>query len=440
MRSASIGRVLALLSLVCAHLHAYPQTTLSGVYAGLQTSLAVTAGAGMNRTDHVVLFRPDGSFDANLHKADWKTATTGRYTISGNKVVMTYVNGGKDTYEIKNGDLWGPGFWLLKMDDGNAVPPGSYTFTNGFSMGGMGTGMTYVGTTANVGLQFDGKGNFSRNASAATVVAGGNVGGGSSNNSSGSGSYTIRDGVLTLHYANGKTETHSFFSRPKEKPVMAAVDGGIYFMDDPSKTRTARPASQNSVAPVANESSSANAASPANATATVAKELLQKANRVQGGNRLDELRTVKATATAGALTLVTKIDLVHKKQRLEIWKGTSLANVKQTEVDDYNGILGLRNPMIAHLQTLQVKRLGANTSVITQLNGNEYIYLLNEQGQLIGDGTRSNGTLQTSVYSDMRMVDGLLLPFGELLQINGQKLQLHYTQYKINPAFSATDF
>ena len=417
-----------MLSLVCAHIHAYPQTALSGVYAGLQTTLAVTAGAGMNRTDHVVLFRPDGSFDANLHKADWRTATTGHYSISGDKLVMTYVNGGKDTYELKNGDLWGPGYWLLKMDDGNTVPPGNYTFTNGFSMGGMGTGMTYVGTTANVGLQFDGKGNFSRNASAATVVAGGNVGGGSSGNSNGSGTYTIHDGVLTLHYANGKTESHSFFSRPKEKPVMAAVDGGVYFMDDPSKTN--HPVSKNTTAPAANTPA-------ANANA---KELLQKANQVQGGNRLDELHTVKATATAGALTLVTKIDLVHKKQRLEIWKGSTLANVKQAQVDDYSGILGLRNPMIAHMQTLQVKRLGGNTSVIAQLNGNEYIYLLNEQGQLIGDGTKINGTLQTSVYSDMRMVDGLLLPFSELLQINGQKLQMRYTQYEINPSFSATDF
>jgi hypothetical protein len=422
----TIGRALALLGLVCAHVQAYPQTTLNGVYAGLQTSLAVTAGAGMNRTDHVVLFRPDGSFDANLHKTDWKTATTGHYTISGNKVVMTYVNGGKDDYEIKNGDLWGSGFWLLKMDDGNAVPPGSYTFTNGSSMGGMGTGMTYVGTTANVGLQFDGKGNFNRNASAATVVAGGNVGGGSSGSSGGSGTYTIHDGVLTLHYADGKTEMHSFFSRPREKPVMAAVDGGIYFMDDPS--RTTHPAPGHT--PATN----------GGASAAGAKDLLLKANQVQGGSRLDGLRTVKATATAGTLTLVTKIDLVRKKQRLEIWKGSTLANSKEAEVDEYSGILGLRNPVITRLQTLQVKRLGANTSVVARINGNEYIYLFNNLGQLIGDGTRINGTVQTSVYSDFRTVDGLLLPFGELLQINGQKLQVRYTLYEINPSFSASDF
>ena len=107
------GHLLLMSSLVCAHVRVYPQaTSLSGIYAGLQTSIGVTIGS-MNRTDHVVLFRPDGSFDANLHKPDWKTATTGHYTISGNKVVMTYVNGGKDYYEMKNGDLWGSGFWLL---------------------------------------------------------------------------------------------------------------------------------------------------------------------------------------------------------------------------------------------------------------------------------------------------------------------------------------
>lgn len=422
MRSTPIGRTLVVLGLVCIHIFAYSQTTLSGVYAGLQTSLAVTPGGAMNRTDHVVLFRPDGSFDANLRKPDWKTATTGHYTISGNKVVMTYVNGGKDYYEMKNGkdgDLWGSGFWLLKMDEGNEVPPGSYTFTNGFSMGGMGTGMTYVGTTTNVGLQFDGKGNFGRNASAATVVSGGNVGGGGSNNSGGAGTYTLHDGLLTLHYTNGKTETHSFFSRPKEKPIMAAVDGGIYFMDDPAEAKTAN-------------GGHTTAAAASTGGIAAAKALLQKANAVQGGSHLDGVHTVKATATAGPLTLVTKIDLMRKKQRLEIYKGSTLANSKDADVDDFNGILGLRNPVIARMQTAQVKRLGANTSVAVQVGSSEYIYLLNDQGQLVGDGAKINGTLQTSVYSDFRMVDGVLLPFSELLQINGQKLQVRYTQYEIN--------
>ena len=46
MRSVFVGRILAMLSLVCAHMHAN---------------------------------------------------------------VMTYVNGGKDTYGMKNGDLWGQG-------------------------------------------------------------------------------------------------------------------------------------------------------------------------------------------------------------------------------------------------------------------------------------------------------------------------------------------
>ena len=404
----SIGRLLLISSLICARVPGYPQaTSLSGVYAGLQTSVGVTIGS-MNRTDHVVLFRPDGSFDANLHQPQWKTATTGHYTISGNKVVMTYTGGGKDYYEMKNGDLWGAGFWLLKMDDGNAVPPGSYTFTNGSSMGGAGTGMVYVGTTANVGLQFDGKGNFSRNASAASVVAGGNVGGGSSGRSSGRGAYSIHDGVLTLTYADGHAEVHSFFSRPKEKPVMAAVDGGIYFMDDPAKTKTS--------------------------ATTTGKELLRKANHIQGGSRLDQLHSVKATATAGALTMITKIDLTQMKYRLELWKGSTLANVEEGRADDYSGILGLRSSVIARMQTLEVKHLGANTSVMARLDGREYIYLLNDQGQLIGDGSKIDGKMQTSVYSDFRTVDGLLLPFSELLQINGQKLQLRYTQYEIDPS------
>src|ERR1700743_1704080 len=75
---------------------------LSGVWAGLQTSLSVTPGGAMNRTDHVVYCRPDETYCANMRKPDWKTAVTGHYTLTGNKLVMTYVNGGKDFYTLKN--------------------------------------------------------------------------------------------------------------------------------------------------------------------------------------------------------------------------------------------------------------------------------------------------------------------------------------------------
>ncbi|GGB22336.1 hypothetical protein [Puia dinghuensis] len=427
------------------------QSGLNGVFAGVQVTIGASPGS-MGRTDHVIWFRSDGTFNSDLHKPDWKTATTGHYTVSGNKVVLQYPKGGKDFYTLQGDMLTGGGYNLIKLPESNSVPPGMYHFNYAYSSGGAGTGLAYAGTASNTDLSFDGNGNFSRNAMSATQVGGGVVAGGSTRSNSGSGHYTIKDGVLVLTYADGHTQAHSFFSRPGEKPVMAAVDGNIYFLDDPSSAKSSTAGAHNST-------------SAAGTDAPTIKALLYKANQVQGGSRLDNLQRARVTGSINNITFINKIDLHQQRYRLELYKGSTLAALEQVEGATgwvtvngnktsmspdrmreikegfCTGVLGLRREVISRMESLkQQHQPNNNTSVTFMLDGEEFVFMLNGNGQLIGDGVKSAGKTRTSVYGDLRNVDGLLLPFTESDQQDGQKVLIRYTRYELDPTFSEADW
>lgn len=439
--------------------NAYTQTGgLNGVYAGIEVSLPTVMGQGMDRTDRVILFRPDGTFNVNLRKADWQTAVTGRYSMAGDKVTLQFSSGAKEEMTMeKDGDLRASGntgsYGMLRMATFNSVPPGFYKFSNVSSTGGGASGQVFVGSSSSVGLYFDGKGNFSRQASGATMVVGNDVGGGTSHKDVESGSYNIQNGVLHLRYGNGKTETHSFFCRPTEKPLMAAINGRIYFMEEPAAAAV-KPAGTKAT-PTASKATPANA--PLNAL-----EELYKANKAQGGTTLDRLQGIKASATVNGMTVVSRVDLTAPKIRIEWWKGTALVGIEQVsgeqgwqwqqgkrtalaparlkEMKDglYSGILGLRRQVIDRLQGTTVKRLPDNTIAVSgRLDGQEHIFVVNDQGQLTGEAT---GTGTASIFSNLKNVQGILLPFTEKLTINGQTVQIQYTAYEINPLFAATDW
>src|ERR1700743_1261958 len=107
----------------------YAQNSLNGVYAGIETALPTVIGQGMERTDRVFLFRPDGSFNGNLRRTDWRTAVTGRYTISGRSVTLQFSTGGKEMLTLQgNGDLQGHGstgnYPILRLATDRSVPAG----------------------------------------------------------------------------------------------------------------------------------------------------------------------------------------------------------------------------------------------------------------------------------------------------------------------------
>jgi hypothetical protein len=405
------------------------QSSFSGVYAGIETMLGGTIGS-MSRIDHVILFRPDGTFNSDIHKADWKTTTTGHYTVTGKKVVLNFTKGGKDVYDLDGETLSGGTYFLVKLQENNSIPAGRYHFISAVSSGVASPGTAYAGATSSADLWFDGKGNFSRNASSSSQFGGSAVAGGSTHSSSGDGNYAIKDGLLTLTYTDGRIETHSFFSSgPSEKTTMAAVDGKIFFTDDPAEKKS-----------VSDD-----------------RSILYKANEIQGGARLDHLSSVKATATVNGLRLVSTVDLTGGKFRLEVWKGDVLAvaevfdgssgwqeqngnktplsgeRIKEIRTAFNSGVLGLRRQVIDRMQAVKVQSTANNTMTVTcTIDGVIRVFVLDAKNQLIGDGSKTAASTNISEYSDLRPVNGVLLPFAEISQNGATRLNIRYTQYELN--------
>lgn len=445
--------VAALLVLVTA---TYAQTrTLNGVYAGIRVTPAVVMGGGMNREDIVIYFRPDGTYTYDLHKPDWQTLTDGRYTINGKAITLTQANNKRTTnYKLDDdGDIDAGGCTLLKQHIDGSVPKGYYEFNKISSSGGGSSGMVYVGSSQNKGLYFDGAGNFSSKSASATVVSGEGIGGGSSRDNTGKGTYTINKGVLTLKYDNGKTVVHSFFCRPGD-PVIAVVDGNLYFMEDEKKKATAAAKKR------ADKTTTTTA--PATGEPADGKTLLLKANAVLGGTRLDQLKTMGFTATLQGLQAQSFVDVAAKRVRLEVRQAGKLVQVEQLEngtgwqwkqgktgalpavrVSEmgaafYGGLLGLRKQEIEAATLKEVKNSSAGYTIHTQREGKQYLYLLNPQSQVLAVGDNAGQTVSTSVYSDWRTVQGVLLPFKEVSSAGNRKVTILYQQYELDVAYPAS--
>ncbi|MEN0055348.1 MAG: hypothetical protein AAGC65_16855 [Mucilaginibacter sp.] len=442
--------------------------TLNGVYAGIQLTLSAMMGGGMNRQDYVILFRPDGTLTDKMDKPDWRTAVTAHYQIVGQQLTVTYPKGNKDKYTIRSDGLLDGGGYVLSKLDGSTVPTGYYKFSSASSAGGMGTGMIFVGTAHDAGLNFDGKGHFSSSKSSATAVIGESIGGGGSKKGGGFGTYKINDGQLTLTFSDGHVEQHTFFCRIQDKKPMAAIDGDLYFMDDgeddkPAKStaKTKTNTGNNTVA--TNHTDNTVSTTPdnnSNSNATDGKALLLKANELHGGTKLDAVKTVKFSATIMGLKAVSLIDVNAGKVRIELWKNGKLASVEQLEGDGgwqwqnghknalpanraaemknsfYSGIMGLRKSIIDGMQVVNIKKINNNiTSVMCKYNGSEYIFAFNNQGQLVLDGSKSSTSPQATVsaLTDLRDVQGVMIPFHEVLSTGAQKMVIQYDNFEINP-------
>ncbi|MCC8408985.1 hypothetical protein LJ707_08590 [Mucilaginibacter sp. UR6-1] len=450
--------VLAWCIQLCTNM-AYGQTkVLSGVYAGVKLMPSVTPGGGMNRIDEVILFRPDGTFNDELDKPDWQKRTTGRYSIAGKKLTLKFSKDGDvSDYEIQSSDKIDAGsFILFKHPMDNSVPKGFLEFKKLSSMGGIGTNMAFVGTSSIRGLYFDGKGRFSTNSENTSVVAGDGIGGGGGNKSSGAGTYKVSNGTLTLTFDNGKTQVHSFYCRPSQKPVMAVIDGDIYFMKDEKEIA----ADKASSATQRNKSSSAtNSKANTNATGNLAdaKTLLLKANATHGGTKLDNIKTITFEATVQGILATGYVDVTGERLRLEMSKGGKLLQVQQLEggsgwewqagksaplsttranemrTSFYTGILGLRKSEIEALTVESVKTGKAGTAIVCMQNGKRYAFIINDKGQMSASGDLATRVPLTTVYSDFRQTDGILMPYNELNTAGKQRLSTQYSNFRINP-------
>ncbi|RYG14298.1 MAG: hypothetical protein EOO07_16905 [Chitinophagaceae bacterium] len=413
----------------------------SGVYAGVRLSLN-PLGGGMNRTDEVYLFRKDKTFTDQLNKKDWKTAVRGKYNIKGSELYLTYTNGDKENFTItKGGNLDAGTFVLFKMDLDNSVPKGSYHFKFISGSGGIATGTTYTGTSTKQTLDFDGAGKFTTNRQSTTLIAGDNIGGGTSANSDGKGKYALKDGTLTLNYANGTTTTHSFFASAGDgkNKAMAVIDGSFYFTEDEvNKKKT-------------------------NAKLPSAVEILKEARKVYGGDKLDAIKTYTVEAEFNGITLISYNDLVSNRFRNEMFNKGKLIAVEQiganggwlwnngkktttnkerlqeVRYNDYSGVLGLQQKNNVPFSKGTVTATKDGYAVAFNVDGNSFVYLLDRNYNILGDSYQIGKKKQINTYSNVKTVGDIKMPFTTATSDGTNKVTLRYKNVKINEPL-ATDW
>ncbi|EDM37674.1 hypothetical protein PBAL39_14654 [Pedobacter sp. BAL39] len=434
--------------------------TFPGVYAGVKLSLN-PLGGGMNRTDVVILFRKDKTFTDELEKKDWKTAVRGKYVISGKKIQLLYKNGDKDEFDMtSHGNLDAGTFVMFKMELDNRVPKGSYKFKFVSGAGGIATGTTYIGSSSNRELNFDGAGNFTTERQSATVVAGDNIGGGTSSKSDGRGKYTLTDGALTLKYDNGNTTTHSFFASAgdsKNKP-MAVVDGSFYFMEDDKGNKTESKNSTSSRTGSTQNTSAPNSNSPGALSGKLptAVELLSSLRNKYGAEAIDGIRTYKVTAEFNGIKLVSYNDLAGNRFRNEMYQKGKLvvveqisatsgwqwvngkktpataARIREAQYNDYVGVLGLQQKYNKAFAQGKVMANKKGYSVGFQVDGNTFIYVIDKDYNIVGDSYVIGKNKQINAYSNNRTIAGIRLPFTTISSNGTNKITINYQSFEAN--------
>jgi hypothetical protein len=194
---------------------------------------------------------------------------------------------------------------------------------------------------------------------------------------------------------------------------------------------------------------------------TDAKALLLMANSTHGDNKLDMVKTMRYSATIMGVKAISYVDIPGNKIRIELWENSKMVSVEQEENSDgwqwlngrkaampaariaemkstfYSGLLGLRKPAINQMQVLNMQKLKNNTySVLCKLDGNDYIFAINDQNQLVAEANKTFGRTSISVLSDLRPVQGIMIPFHEVVTSGIKKLVIQYDSFEINPAFN----
>ena len=212
---------------------------------------------------------------------------------------------------------------------------------------------------------------------------------------------------------------------------------------------------------------------------TQAVSLLERAKAAHGGAALGGLRTYQETALIktfvnGQLESETKVvsfvDFMTQRMRLEYFDGEVL--VQMVQVSPKEGVrwsqVGGREPIVGgELTELRnglnqtwyglrfggsgrqsAKVLGQQTfqgvvgqAVELQTKGAKTTYLLNSQNQLVAERFKSGADSLTILYSDIRSVGGIKLPFAAKLYSNGELFaQTQVSEAKVNPSLNARTF
>lgn len=422
---------------------------IHAAFTGTKWEPSSMMGGGMESKEIILYFRPDGTYCTTLGNG-WQTDVSGHYSIANGVITLIDLKNQKETIPYDgNGSFWYEGTSIFLKKPANAIPPGYYSFSYSTGSGGIGSGTNapYVGNRAHKGIQFNPDGSFSSNSSSGTYISGKNVSGHGSNKKESDGTYTIKDGVLTLHFNNGEKSVNSCFIPGSASSIM--VNGTVYFAEDENKKAT--PANTNS-----------NPETLRNATA-----FLQKANLANGGKSLDDIKTVKLISSLGngAMQITTLLNLPQQKIRCEYRKQGQLIGIEQTEgssgwewsngkftllsaarvrelqLANLFGVFSLQQTVLAKTTVLSsptTKNL--QTQLIVSRDGNNMAWMFDKNNRMTGNSATKDNYTVIHLYSDFRTTGQVIIPYSVKEIRDNKTFTYTFSSILLNPLLTATDW
>ena len=434
-------------------------SSLNGVYVGAE--LYTTPFNGMQVNHIAISFRSNGTLNDDLSSADWKTKTTGSYSVRNGEVELQFSDGReKRKYKLAaNGRLESTSsirYALRKVKPVTSLPAGSYERRSASSTGGMGTGSPNVGVFSSDYLTFDGKGNFSTDHSGIVGIGGdangGTIGGRSSQTSAAAGTYKLAEGEIRLTYGNGTVKKHSFFYSPPGEEDLIVIDGAFYFREEGKNSGTERTETKQREIPDTGDSEEASAS---------AADLLGRLRTKYGGAGIDRIRTIREVATlTGGLEATFLMDVTDGKVRAEVRQNGKLVLVKQLTGNNgwqwmngkkttlgenektelklalYQGIVGLHKSLNQYFRSGTVTRSGGDYTVSFSVDGKKVVYLIGSDLTLKGNGYSVTGTPNFVVYRDFVQRDGIVYPMVSESSDGNNTIVSRTTSLQLNPVLT----
>ncbi|WEA02933.1 hypothetical protein [Mucilaginibacter sp. SJ] len=435
---------------------------INGVYVGAE--LYNTPFDGMQINNIVISFRSDGTFNNALNQTDWKTKTSGSYTVKNNLVQLMFKNGNESKkYKLAaNGNLEstaGIKHTLHKVKKVTTIPAGVYEKRNASSSGGIGTGMPAVGAFSSDLIYFDAKGNFSTDRSSVVGITGdatgGTVGGRFEKDGKTSGTYKLGDGEITLTFGNGTIARQSFFYSPPNEEDLVLLNAEFYFRKEDENEKPAI-TQRTTVGAKTNTSKPVATGMPAPAS------LLTQLRAQYGGENIDKLTTVRETATVtGNMQVIALTDIVNNRIRAEVRQNGKLLLIKQLNKNEgwqwmngtkkpltqdeqdeltlslYQGILGLHKKLNSSFLTGTVSASGNDYVITFYRNKNKVIYLVGSDYSLKGNAYSINSAPPNiSIYKDFTKANGITYPATTESSDGKNKLVSNTTSIEFNPVLT----
>ncbi len=427
---------------------------IHAAFVGIRWDPSPVMGGGMESTEVILYFRPDGTYCTTLGK-DWQTDVAGRYTIANGTIKL--IDSKNEVESIPydgNGSFWYNGTSIFQKKPANKVPPGYYSFSYTSGSGGIGSGTNapYVGNRAHKGIQFNADGSFSSGAASSTYISGENVSGYGNRKKEADGTYTIKGGVLTLHFRNGEKTVNSCFTSDAVSSII--VNGTTYYADE-NKGNYNKKETKNSQTNTSPESKSSGQA------------FLKKANQANSGKSLDGIKTVKLESSLGngALQISTILDIPQQKIRCEYRKQGQLIGIEQADGQTgwewSNGklttlsadrvkelkntyapaIFSLQEPALSKVSILSAPENKNNqTSLIVSIDGNYTALLFDKENRLTGKSCQIFNRTVTHAFSGFKKTQELWLPYAVIEKRDNKSFTYQYSSIVLNPLLGAKDW